>query len=517
MTSTRLTRRLLAVGATIAVASLALTGCAGGTPAASDTDDLTIALQAGPATLDPALLDQSLEYYADLAYTPLIIRGSDGTLRPGLATEWGYVGEGNTTFQFTLREGVEFADGGTLTAQGVVDHWTYVQGSGGSSSVTLLGATFEAIDDLTVQITFAQPLPGAEFFFTQFSPGPANVISPDGLADPASLGTSTHGSGPYVLDESATVAGDHYVYTPNPTYWDAENVHWDSVTIKVIANQSSILNSMKSGQVDIAAFDYTTAADAEAAGINSHFVPNVFSGLNLLDRAGTIVPALGDERVRQAINFAIDRDTVVNAIYGEFADPTTQTTRDTGFQDSLDDVYAYDPDKARELLAEAGYPDGFEFSVASTPFFNGDTMVQAIAGQLAEVGITLNMESIADASEWAQRMSSGEFPAAWIGYGSLPLSVEFASLYGPTAFFNAFKSEDAELSDLTGQLFVAAPEDVQQISEDITSRIVELAWFAPVGWTPLGNYWTDKVDSATMGATTGLSPIVAIVDIEPAG
>jgi len=516
MTSS-VTRRLLAISATIAVAALALSACSNSPTASNgDGEELTIALQAGPTTLDPAFVDQALEYYVDLAYSPLVIRGSDGTLRPGLATKWGYVGDGNTHFQFTLREGVEFADGGELTAQGVVDHLTYVQSAGGSSSALIAGAVFTAPDDLTVDIVFATPVPNAETFFTQFGVGLTDIISPDGLADPASLGTSTHGAGPYVLDETATVAGDHYVYTPNPTYWDAENVHWDKVTIKVIANQSSILNSMKSGQVDIAAFDYTTAADAESAGINAHSVPNVFSGLNLLDRAGSLVPALGDQRVRQAINFAIDRQTVVEAIYSEFADPTTQTTRDVGFQEELDNYYAYDPDRARALLAEAGYPDGFEFTVASTPFFNGDTMVQAIAGQLAEVGITLKMESIADATEWSTRMASGEFPAAWIGYGSLPLFVEGPSLFLPTAFFNAFHSEDPEITGLFTQLVVAGPEDVQQISEDLEARIVDLAWFAPVGWTPLGYYWTDLVDSEALETTTGLSPIAAIVDIKPA-
>ncbi|SMQ57649.1 peptide/nickel transport system substrate-binding protein [Agreia sp. VKM Ac-1783] len=508
-------RRALALGVSLAVAALTLAGCSGA-PSTSSSKELTIGMQTSPASLDPALLDPGLTYFADLAYTPLIIRGSDGTLRPGLATEWGYIGDGNTTFQLKLRDGVEFSDGGKLTAQGVVDHLNYVQSAGATPSTWLSGATFTAVDDMTVQVSLASPVPNVEFFFSQFGTGLADVISPDGLADPASLGTTTHGAGPYVLDKAATVTGDHYVYTANPTYWDAENVHWDKVTIKVIANQSSILNSMKSGQIDIAPFDYTTAADAEAAGMNVHSVPNVFTGLNLLDRAGTLVPALGDVRVRQAINFAIDRDAVGKALYGDFADPTTQTTQDTGFQEDLDDYYAYDPDKARKLLAEAGYPDGFEFTVASTPFFNGDTMVQAIAGQLAEVGITLKMESIADTSEWATRMSSGEFPAASIGYGSLPLSVEGPGLFLPTAFFNAFHSEDAQLTDLYGQLLVAAPDDVQSVSEKLQKRVVELAWFAPVGWAPLGYYWSDKVDSTELNATTGLSPSAAIIDVKPA-
>lgn len=475
-------------------------------------------MQSGPGTLDPALINQNSQWFIDLAYSPLINAASDGTYRPGLATEWGYVGEGNTQFQLTLREGVTFADGGELTAQGVKKHLEYVKGAGGQMSGTL--ATLESIDvtgDLSLTLTFSAPNPDLPFYFSQSGVGIANVISPAGLEDTESLGTMTAGAGPYVLDESATVANDTYVYTPNPDYWDEENVHWDKVTIKIIPNLNSLLNALKSGQIDFSTGDYSTAAEAEKAGLQVHFTPNVFSGLNLLDRDGTLAPELADQRVRQAINYAIDRDAIVDAIYGDYGSPTTQTTHGVGFVEDLDDYYPHDPEKAKSLLAEAGYPEGFTLKVVSTSFFNGDTMVQAMAGQLEKVGIALEVDSKSDVNEFITEMASGNYPAAWIGFGTLPMFVASQNLYGPAALFNAFKSTDDQLTELTDQLAVASADDVKALSEKIEARLVELAWYAPVGWAPLGQYATDKLDAEAVTTTTGEHPIVTIIDVKPAG
>lgn len=517
------TRRLLAFAAAAAALAASLTACAppsggsGGGGGSTGSTELRIAMQAGPGTLDPALINQAAQWYVDLAYSPLIQAESDGTLRPGLATEWGYVGEGNTTFRLTLREGVTFADGSELTAEGVKKHLEYVKAAGGQMSGVL--ATLENIatpDDLTVELTFSAGNPELPLYFSQGGVGIADVISPAGLENTDGLGTMTAGAGPYVLDEGATIANDTYVYVPNENYWDEENIHWSKVTIKVIPNLSSTLNAMKSGQIDFTTGDYTTASEAEKAGMQVHFVPNVFSGLNLLDRDGALVPALGDQRVRQAINYAIDRESIVEALYGEWGSATTQTTHGVGYVESLDDAYPYDPAKAEELLAEAGYADGFTLPVVSAPFFNGDTMVQAIAGQLSEVGITVQADSKADVNEYVTKMASGEYPAAWIGFGSLPMFVEYQQLYGPTALFNAFKSTDEELTALSEQLAVAPEDAVKELSEKVETRLVDLAWYAPVAWAPLGQYATDAIDPEAVTGTTGEHPIVAIVDVKPA-
>jgi peptide/nickel transport system substrate-binding protein len=242
----------------------------------------------------------------------------------------------------------------------------------------------------------------------------------------------------------------------------------------------------------------------------------VFSGISLLDRGGKLSKPLGDVRVRQAINYALDRQAVTTAIFGEWAIPTTQTLNGEGYQESLDSYYAYDVEKAKQLMAEAGYADGFELPVVSTSFFSGDQMVQAIAGQLAEIGITLKIDSKSDVNEYVTVMSSGEAPASWIGFGSLPMFIEGPQLFMPNALFNPFHTESPELTDLYAKLAIASDADRKSISEQIETYLVEQAWFAQVAWVPLGTYSSAKVDTQAIDASTGLVPIVSIADLKPA-
>ncbi|MDR1237704.1 MAG: ABC transporter substrate-binding protein, partial [Propionibacteriaceae bacterium] len=374
---------------------------------------LKIVQQAGPGTLDPAMINQASQWYTDLAYAPLIQFSTIDGYRPSLATEWGYVGEGNKSFELTLREGVKFADGSELTAQGVIDHLEYVKGAGGQAGTII--TTFEkltAVDEKTVRIDLSEPNPMMEVLLSQdYGWGASAIISPTGLADKEKLGSETHGAGPYILDASRTVTDDTYVYTPNPNFWDPERIYWDEVVIKVIPNINSVLNAMATGEGDITQGDYSTADQAKEYGLHVKFNPNVFQGISLIDREGTLCPPLKDVRVRQAINYALDRVAITQAVYGEYGIPTTQTLHGDGYIAELDNYYAYDVEKAKSLLAEAGYADGFELPVVSTPFFNGDAVVTAIAGQLSKIGIEVKIDSKADVNDYLTAFAAAEYPA----------------------------------------------------------------------------------------------------------
>lgn len=517
----RSSRKLIA--ALMAIPILFLAACAG--PAEPDDGasspkktELVIALSAAPPSLDPAQINQALQWFVDLAYAPLIQRSSDGSYRPSLATEWGYVGEGNSVFELKLREGVTFSDGGKLDAAAVVKHLEYVKSLPGTQWSPYMASfeKIEATDDMTVQITSVVPNPEFEMLFSQAGVGIADIISPKALEAPEALGTSTAGAGPYVLDVDSTVTGDTYVYLPNKSYWDPKNVSWEKVTIKVIANDNSILNAMKSGQVDIGPGSFTTAPEAEKAGLLTHFLPNVFAGLNIVDRGGEMVQALADQRVRQAINHAIDRDAISAAIYGKYGTPTTQITREAGFTEQLDARYPYDLDKAKALLKEAGYADGFSFPAVSTPFFSGDLIMQAIASQLAEVGIDMTIESKTDPVDYFQDMVGKKYPVAVIGYGSQPLFIAGPGLFLPGAPFNPFNSTDEQVMELYGALAAADGDEVEDVAVALQTRLVDLAWWAPAVWAPLGYYATSAIDPKAITSTIGESPIPAIIDVKPA-
>lgn len=453
-------------------------------PATCRSEQLTFAVSAASPTLDPALVNQAFSTFLQPAYEPLIRRNPAGEYVPGLAVDWGYVGEGNTQFALQLREGVTFSDGAALTAEGVKQHFEYMQ-AGAANGPQLAGMTFEVTGPLELTMNMATPNPILEELLSQdWVIG--MVISPDALGAPDQLATTTAGAGQYILDTDATVSGDTYVYRSNPNYYDPSQVHFDTMIIRAIANPNSILNAMQTGEVDAGVGDFTTAEAARAAGLQVEAQPTVWQGLGLLDRDGALSEPLADQRVRQAINYAIDREAITTALYAgdgiassEIALPGSED-----FNEATADMYAYDPDKARELLAEAGYPDGFTVPAISTNFANIGLAGQAVAAQLAEVGITLELDE-REVNGYIEGLFGATAPVAALGLGSPPIYISATVALTPTAPFNPFKTEDAELTDLYQAAAAAGPDERAGINQQIVARVQELAWFAPVTYTPV--------------------------------
>ncbi|MGW4874689.1 ABC transporter substrate-binding protein [Streptomyces chartreusis] len=500
-------------------ATLLLSACSAGSDvagrpkktAAGVGDRLTMAYQAAPPSLDPAKIDQAFSGYLSPAYEPLIRRASDGSFKPGLALSWRYVGQDNKTFELVLRPKVTFADGETLTAQGVVKHLRYIQKTGGSSAALLTGATFSAPGPRTVRISFATPNPVVPDILTQdYLIG--DVISPKALAKPANLSTTTAGAGPYMLDPKETAAGDHYTYVPNPHYWNKKDVHYRRIVLRTIANPNTAVNALKTGQVDVAAADYSVSAAAKSAGLQIVQTPFVIQGINFLDRDGTKLKALGDVRVRQAINYAIDRKAVSTALLGEYGVPTSQFTvpGGEGYVSENKDAYSYNPAKAKQLLAEAGYPDGFTLPMLSSPFAGIGTMSQALSDQLAKVGIRVKLHTVPNPSDYVKQLSSGSIPAAAVGYGYQPTYMEGVGLFMPTAsVFNPRKSTSPQLTKLFNNLTTASQHERPAAARAVHKWLVDNAWFAPVAASPVFYYARPTVGGIKVSPK---SPLANVAD-----
>ena len=464
------------------------TGNGSGAPVAGDT--LTIAAPAPPNSLDPGTVDNAFTTYTLLAYAPLIYRAADGSLEPDLAKSWKLVGDGNKQLDIILRDDATFSDGSKVTASAVKASLEYAQKAPGAQAPMLAGMTFEVTDPTSITITSATPNPLLAETFTQFY-GVGQIISPQGLADPGALAADgdSQGAGPYELDPSNTVAGDHYTFTARDHYFDTARQHYLLIVIRVIAFQQASLNALKTKQVDVVTSgDPTVASQVEAAGMHVAAVPFVFQGLNLLDRDGTVSTPLGDVRVRQAINYAIDRNAVSKAVLGRYGVPTTETVVEggDGYSDKAADSYPYDVRKAKKLLAEAGYADGFTLKVTSIQFAGIDTMAQAIKGQLAKVGITLDLTARTDVAAYIQDMTGGQFPAAAVGYGAQPMFLEGPGLFLPSApVFNGFHTDDPRVAELYTQAAAADPETRADLDRQLQEYLVENAWFAPVAFSPV--------------------------------
>ena len=349
--------------AVAAAASLALAACGGQATGSAQTtgsskagDVLTVGFSVqAPETLNPAEAPQNYAWFEELAYEPLIVQRSDGTLAPGLAASWSYTGTGNKTFVLHLRPGVKFSDGTPLTAQGVTADLRYVTTAAGQMAPFFAGDTFTATGPLTVTITAAKPNPDFPQILTQ-DDVIGDVISERGLNSPSLLGTRTFGAGPYMLDPAQTVTGSQYTYVPNPNYYDKPAVYWKKVIIRVITDPQSMLNALKTGQVDVANGDPTTIAAARQAGLTVTSTPDLWVGVTLADRGGVLAKPLASAQVRQALNYATSRAAISSALFPGTGAPTSQiiVPGGYGYQAALTNAYPYDISKARQLLAAAG-------------------------------------------------------------------------------------------------------------------------------------------------------------------
>lgn len=512
------TRRSLL--AALPAAMLALAACGSGASGSGQAgggvgDVLTVVTVASPQSLDPGKAQQNDAWFDQLAYEPLIVRHSDGSMRPGLATSWSYRGADNKTFVLHLRRGVKFSDGSALTAKDVVDHFAYVEQAHGQLAPFLTGDKFTATDPSTVTISAAAPNPNFPLLFTQdYIVG--GIISPKGLASTAQLGTHTFGAGPYMLDASQTVTGDHYTYVPNPNYYDRASVHWHKVVLKVITNSQSVLNALRSGQAQVSVGDPSTVAAARTAGLTVASSPLLWTGVTLADRGGSVARPLADVRVRQALNYATNRAAITGALFAGNGTPVSQVTvpGGYGYDPAMAKAYPYDPGKAKRLLSQAGYPGGFTLKLVTSEFQQMNLLAQALEQQWKKVGVRLQITDDSNPDQYVSDSFSGKFPAFTTAFGQLPLWMEGPALFLPPAAYNPFHTKAPALQALYDQSSRASGADKNGLDRRIVDYLAQQAWFVPVVSTGLPYYATKTVTGV---ATSVRAPLLSLYEVRPAG
>lgn len=474
--------RLAALVATVLVAGT-LAACSPGGGSASTESTLTVASTTPPNSLDPAQSANGTpaRWFVDPTYASILQLDPDtGEVIAGLADEWEYVGDDNTGFTFRLRDGLTFADGTPLGAEQAIASFEYFNSIGtGPTKALFAGWTFEATDERTVSITTPAPVPIIPTLLTPDYLFGA-VISPAGLAEPEKLQAESFGAGPYVLDTEATVAGDHYTYVRNENYYDAESVEYDSIVGRIIPNLTQQVQALKTGQVQVIQADSTVADTVTGGAIEILQRPANWSGLYLFDRQGTLVPALADLRVREALNLAVNREEITEAVYGEYGEATSQTAlpgaEDAGYVEELDDYYEYDVDRAKELLAEAGYADGFSMPVFYQTYVPAEAkLAQVLADQLAAVGVTLELKGEPNFSAWVTDLFAKQF-AGTVFTGGGPSAYQSVQWFLPNGALNPFAVSVPEIDAAYAELAAAStPEEQAEKSTAVTEAVLAAA------------------------------------------
>lgn len=327
-------------------------------------------------------------------YDTLLKRDQDMTIQPNVAVSWEAIDD--TTWEFELRDDITFTNGEPLTTEDVrftVEHFRDPELNAPSIAQFNLIESVEAIDDTTVRFHTSEPFPALPAVMTEF------WIIPDEYTSEAGgqgLSKNPVGSGPYSLENWAR--DERVVLRANPEWW-AGQPDVPFVEFKVVPDQNARIAQIQTGEADLIA-----QVPAEAAALlerNNRVellqAPNpraYFLGFN--ERLDT---PLQDQRVRQAINYAINVDDIVNFIFEGRGQPlaTLVTPQQFGYDENIE-PYGYDPDRARDLLAEAGYADGFsiDMEVPTSRYPKDAEVGQAIAEQLSQVGIDVNLDIL----EW---------------------------------------------------------------------------------------------------------------------
>ncbi|GLI26959.1 peptide ABC transporter substrate-binding protein [Agromyces rhizosphaerae] len=498
--------------AALMIAALALTGCAAASESASTDESggtLTLVGFTAPDTMDPAGASwgNSSPFYQSV-FDTLLLATPAGTIEPWLATGWEY-NEDNTVLTLSLRDDVTFTDGSDLTADVVVKNLQrYKDGTSPNAGQFAAVEGFEALDDATVAIALEAPDPALLSYLTR----DAGLVGSADSLDSPEVATTPVGSGPYVLDTDATVTGTTYVYTKNAEYWNPEVQHYDELVINVITDPTAALNALKAGEANgVKLVTNDDVAEVEAAGWTIESTELDVQGLLLFDRDGEMNPALGNVKVRQAINFAIDRDAMLETLQGGLGTVTTQMfpASSVGYDDGLDDYYTYDPERAKQLLAEAGYPDGFEMESMSISMLGASTFA-LIGQQLEDVGIRVSYvdtgidQAIAD-------MLAPKYPGVFMSLEQNPDWQLINYMIAPTAAFNPLRSQDPRVDELIEQIQFGDESVAQEATGELNEWLVEHAWFAPF-YRVQGSFATDPETTVEM-LPTNIFP--AIYDIQP--
>lgn len=405
--------RVTAKAVAIAASVLLVTGCsANANTNANSTENtgattITAAYSEGGTTLNPTEAnDVTSDTFVLAAYDQLVTYATEevdgkqvantAEIVPMIASSW-EVSDDDTAYTFTLRDDIAFQSGNPLTSADVVGSFQLIADS--SSASFLYGmagiSTVTAVDDSTVTITLTAP----NHLFLQilpmysFSIMDTKLVEENGGAE--WLATNTAGSGPFVVDswDPSTEA----VLSRNDDYWgDAPAL--ETVNIKFITEASNRVQLLSKGEVQLAleipAKDVAALEDTDGVVIDSRPSNKIlYFAMN-----NNIAP-FDNELVRQAITYAIPYDKLLTDVMQGQASPMTSSVASSTPGFTADGNNAeYDLDKAKDLLAQAGYPDGFTFDFTLGSGFqdwNDDAVL--IQAELAKVGVTMNITNMARA------------------------------------------------------------------------------------------------------------------------
>ncbi|MEP5731645.1 MAG: ABC transporter substrate-binding protein [Sulfitobacter sp.] len=383
--------------------------------------EFTWAETTDPQTLDPhAVNSAAVLGFLNNVYEGLVRRNKDMEIEPALATSWEPIGNGEG-WRFKLRQGVTFHDGSTFDAQDVL--FSYQRASSEEADTRSWFAPVSGVtvvDDYTVDIMTSAPNP-------IFPDSIANWMMVDATwaenheaqrpnKDNGNYATlNTNGTGAFRV--TAREPGLRTVLEPNATWWDEAEHNITKAELTPIQNPATAVAALLSGDVDF--INPVPIQDTERLKANPDV--NVIQGIEArvimlgfpheaaalkYSAETTDKNPFADVRVRQAVAHAVNVPAILQTIMRGNAQEVSQLVSPAmrGYSDALASRPAFDPEKAKALLAEAGYADGFSFGLKcpNDRYLNDESVCQAVTGMLAQVGIKATLDAMPVQNYWPE-------------------------------------------------------------------------------------------------------------------
>lgn len=512
---TQLKQRLNAPLKAIALASsagLVLAGCASATeePTTEPTETTSATAEPEPTsggsmvvgiTVDPDTIFpwKATQFQAfrmlENVYDTLTAFDADLNVVPALAESW-EVSDDGLAITFDLRDGVKFSDGSDFDSADVKYSYEAIQDEANAAVArsTLGGVTsIDTPDSDTVVLNLATADVGILANLTSVN---LAIVSSDDTEE--TLSTATNGTGPFVL-ESRT-AGQNVVLARNPNYW-GDATPLDTVEFRVLPDEAAIAAAMSAGNVQMAVFSDPITARTVTGDVTVNTTPQLsYHALMLNARNGSMT----DKNVRLAIQCAIDRQAVLDtALLGEGAVTGPITSPAFRSDPNARPCPERDLAAAAEYLAASGNAGGLEIDaiVAQNLYAGAVEIAQAVAAQLAEANITLNLE-VLESGTYIDRWIAGDFESAIALNGGRPDPDGMYGRYFPST--GNLNQVSGYSSDTMDALFAAGksegdPAVRKQIYADVSAELEDNAVWV---WMFSGYTYT-----ATSDSITGFTPM----------
>jgi len=398
-------------------------------------------------------------------------------LVPALAESHRFIDD--TTLEITLRKGVKFHNGKELTADDAVYTLNWIRNPDNAVR-TITSPKFIVdvvkVDSHTLRIATDGPIALALRFLSVFPIYPAGTYD----AGPGAMNENPIGTGPFRVVSAEP--GRQYVLERFSDYYPDSpkgQPQIQTLNLRIIPEPSTQMAELISGGIDwIYAFGSDQVAnlsrsnDIEVGGVATSRMMYI-----VMDAAGRTGSPLADIRVRQALSHAVDRRTIVDALVQGGAQPLDAFCYPGDFGCPSDVVtYTYDPDRARALLAEAGYPDGFEITLSA---WRDKPIVEAVMGYLAEVGIKADL-NYAKLAPLREQWEAGELPMV---YGSIGSQLSDVGNFVPTFFGQTARdlAQDAQVAEWLRLANASTDEETRrEYDYKALRRIAEQAYALPL-------------------------------------